>query len=748
MPNALEPAMSAALGSFVPSISVIINTDGRAKSLATCLESLRYLRYPNFEVVVVAGPTRDGTHELCAGYGAQIRFADCPERNLSMSRNISIHVSSGQIVAFLDDDSVPEPEWLDDVVPAFRDTAVAVAGGFLHDHTGKTYQWTFGTLDRFGTADTSWTRAAPELNFPGSFNYPHVMANSLFRRSAIVEVGGFDEEYEYFLDESDIILRFVDAGWKVAQLDKGFIHHKFMASHLRNESRVLTSWYSVLKNKTYFSLLNGGGHTTIDEVLNVIHSSVEEFRNHVKWAINERLLEQDRMVGFEEEVDRALRDGLSRGLVGKRKLVAPESLKGTPGFVRFASRLPAAEQNCYVFLTKTYPPGSVGGIGRFTHHLAKDIARAGHQVNVLTEGSGHDRVDFEDGVWVHRICIKEFSPPEGLVVPAHVWNYSKSMLEEALAIADRRQVLSVCAPIWDVEGIAFLENGQFKLFTLLQTTLAMYLESNPEKRANARFIEDFADPVLELERKLSLESDGVIAHSRAIVEEMERLYSLRIPPAKLAVVPLGLDDWTSLRAEQPPALGGKVRVCFVGRLESRKGADVFLAIVPRLLQTHPNMHIDIVGNDSIPFRDGPSLRQLFERAHPDLCSDSRVVFHGEVSEDRLRGFYSSADVVVAPSRFESFGLVHLEAMMHGKVVIGCNVGGMKEVIEHEVSGLLATPGDEDSLLAYVEKAVADPSLREELGLNARKAYLERFTARTMAENTMASISRLLTRNEL
>jgi cellulose synthase/poly-beta-1,6-N-acetylglucosamine synthase-like glycosyltransferase len=179
-----------------PSVSVIINTDGRVDSLRTCLESLRYLRYPNFEVVVVAGPTRDGTHELCAAYGSAIVYGDCPERNLSQSRNISIAISGGEFVAFLDDDSVPEPEWLDDIMDAFRDPEVAVAGGFLHDHTGKSYQWTFGTVDRFGGADTGWTTAAPHLNFPGSFQYPHVMANSVFRRSAIVEMGGYDEVYE------------------------------------------------------------------------------------------------------------------------------------------------------------------------------------------------------------------------------------------------------------------------------------------------------------------------------------------------------------------------------------------------------------------------------------------------------------------------------------------------------------------------------------------------------------------------
>ena len=392
-----------------PSISVIINTDGRAAILANCLNSLRYLRYPNFEVVVVAGPTRDGTHELCQSYGKTIKFADCPERNLSMSRNISIQISAGELVAFLDDDSVPEPEWLDDIAPAFKDPDVAVAGGFLHDHTGKTYQWRFGTLNRFGAADTTWERAAPEYNFPNSFNYPHVMANSVFRRSAIVEVGGFDEEYEYFLDESDIILRFVDNGWKVAQLDKGFVHHKFMPSNIRNESRVLTGWYSVIKNKAYFSLQHARGHAAVEEIFSVVKKEIEEFRSHVAWAVNEKLLPTADLDRFEREAARAWSDGTTRGLTGKRKLVATDSLKGSSEFTLFDSILPAAKQNCFVFLSRTFPPGSIGGIGRFVHHLARAIAGRGHQVHVLTAGEGHDRVDFEEGVWVHRICVRNYA---------------------------------------------------------------------------------------------------------------------------------------------------------------------------------------------------------------------------------------------------------------------------------------------------------------------------------------------------
>lgn len=728
---------------FYPSVSIIINTDGRVKSLATCLESLRYLRYPNFEVVVVAGPTRDGTHELCESYGDSIKYAVCPERNLSMSRNISIAISAGEFVGFLDDDSVPEPEWLDDVMPAFRDPEVAVAGGFLHDHTGKTYQWTFGTVDRFGGADTNWRTAAPHLNFPGSFHYPHVMANSVFRRSAIVEVGGFDEEYEYFLDESDIILRFVDAGLKVAQLDRGFVHHKYMPSHIRNESKVLTSWYSVIKNKTYFSLRHAREHVGIDHITKVVRDTIEEFRGSVKWAVGENKLTSDYIPRFEEEVDRAFQHGLERGLSDMRKLPGSEAMKGVPEVTRFAPWLEAAGQRCYVFLSQTYPPGNLGGIGRYIHQLAVEVARLGHQVHVLTMGNGHDRVDFEEGVWVHRITPREFAIPEGMQIPAHLWNYSRTMLAEAEEIGARRRIDAVYAPVWDLEGIAFLHANAYPLVTSLQTTMASYLDANPGKRDDRAFMHDFANPVLLLEKRLMQESGRIHAISAAIVTEIEQQYGFAFDRTRLDLVPLGLADWSDREVDAPaPLAADALRLCFIARMEMRKGADVFLSIAERLLKSYPQLHIDMVGNDAIVQADGKTMRAGFEAAYPQLARGGRIVFHGNVADETLRGFYANADLVVAPSRFESFGLVHLEAMMFGRPIIGCRIGGMPEVVADGETGLLAAPGDPDSLFEAIARVLDDASLRTQLGEAGRRRYLDRFRPGSMAEGVVAALNRL------
>jgi len=745
---------------YFPSVSIIINTDGRVKSLATCLESLKFLHYPNFEVVVVSGPTNDGTKELCQKYAGQIKTAECSYRNLSMSRNIGISISSGEIIGFLDDDAIPEPEWINDIIPAFLDSAAGVAGGFVHDHTGKNYQWTFGTIDRYGNLNTSWNRPTPEFNFPYSFNYPFVMANSFFRRTAIIDVRGFDEEYEYFLDEGDIILRCVDKGWKVIQLDKGFVHHKFMSSQIRGENRVLKSWYSVIKNKTYFSLVNNQNYSTLQKILQVMNSSIEEFRKSAMWAVNKGLLEPDYIEIFEDEVNRGLKDGLIRGFEGKRKLPSKEKLQDDSGFNRFKhfkTLLEPEKQRCYVFLSKTYPPGSIGGVGRYIHCLARNIAGFGHQVHVLTEGRSHDTVDFEEGVWVHRICPRESAPPEGLNIPAHLWNYSNTMYEEACEIESRRHIDCVYAPIWDVEGIAFLERRKFKLVTSLQPTMAFYLDTNPDKCADKEFVDNFAAPVIALEKKLMTESDGIHAISNAIAEEISRVYRIDFKSENLHFVPLGLDDWTDLKkgsanlnsngdysnnnntkdAESEHIDNHIIRIAFIGRLEHRKGIDVFLEIAPNLIEKYENVYIDIVGNDKISTSGGHTFRSVFEAENPEFAGNSRIVFHGEVDDRELRNFYSHADIIIAPSRFESFGLVHLEAMMFGKPVIGCNIGGMKEIIEDGFTGLLAEQGNADSLRSLIEELIKNRDIRLTLGKNARESYLKKYTAKKMAKGVIS-----------
>jgi len=80
-----------------PKISIVVNTNGRAKALEQTIESFRHLAYPSFEVCVVVGPTPDGSHELIEQYSRRgiLKRAACEVMNLSVSRNIGIRIAAG-----------------------------------------------------------------------------------------------------------------------------------------------------------------------------------------------------------------------------------------------------------------------------------------------------------------------------------------------------------------------------------------------------------------------------------------------------------------------------------------------------------------------------------------------------------------------------------------------------------------------------------------------------------------------------
>lgn len=734
-------------------VSIIINTDGRATSLAKTLQSLRQLDYPNFEVCVVYGPTPDGTRELLDGWGGSVKVAHCPTRNLSQSRNIGLALSAGEIVAFLDDDSIPEPEWLTKIVRPFDDPVVGACGGVLLDHTGVSYQWRFGTASRMGIADTSWRRATPEYNFPYTANFPHVMANSAFRLSAVLSVGGFDEQYIYFLDETDLICRLVDRGYHVIQLDGAPVHHKYAPSHIRSEGRFLTSWHTIIRSKVYFSLVNARGHHDLDAAIRDAHAFVGELRKGLEWAISLGKLTAELRETFKEDCERGFRDGLKHGLNASRLFYDPSGLAPhKQEFGRFETLNVRGRRRVVCLLTQTYPPGAIGGIGRYVHQLARAIAALGHQVHVLTKARDQDAVDLEDGVWVHRIAPKPIPRSREAAnasIPRHIWEYSATMLEVVRSIALERRVDAVFAPIWDCEGIAFLLDRRWPLVTSLHTSLATYIETHAHVQDDTSFMDTFARPMLALERQLLERSTGVLANSHAIVEQIEESYGLAFDRRRVGFVPHGLEDWSTSELSFPaPLPEGAIRLLFVGRLEERKGIDVLLEVLPDLLMSHDRLFVDIVGNDSLPSGSGPTYRQLFEAAHADQTYASRVRFHGEVDEAELQGFYAACDLFVAPSRFESFGLILLEAMIFSRAVVACRAGGMTEVVEDGVTGLLAEPGDASSLARAVAALLDSRDARDRMGRAGRERYEARFTPSHMADGVLGFLDVVAARAEI
>ena len=133
---------------FKPSISVIVNTYNRAEVLSSCLTALLHQKYDDFEIIVVNGPSTDRTSDVLYRFKDLIKIASCSEVNLSISRNIGISCSAGDIVAFIDDDAVAHPEWLARLAVRYADPRIGGVGGYTLDHTGITFQAEPSAIER------------------------------------------------------------------------------------------------------------------------------------------------------------------------------------------------------------------------------------------------------------------------------------------------------------------------------------------------------------------------------------------------------------------------------------------------------------------------------------------------------------------------------------------------------------------------------------------------------------------------
>jgi len=727
-----------------PTFSVVINTLNRGDLLARTLQSLRGQRYDGrFEVVVVDGPSTDNTAEVIEAWSARIRAGRCDVANLSISRNVGIGMAQGDVVAFIDDDAVPEPEWLARLADAYDSDEVGGAGGPVFDHTGRSFQYRYGIVDRFGTADLSPDRPTPHLCYPGSSRIPHLLGtNASFRRSALVEIGGFDEEFEYFLDETDVCLRIVDAGYLIVQVPSAYVHHKFAPSHIRDHNRVTAARYAVLKNKLYFSLKHGRPYRSLEAILADAHDWFDAHEKDVADLVGRGLLPHDAIARFAADRAQAWEAGIARGLAedpDTRRALQRRTVAGT--FLPFAT-LPSAGRRSIVLVTKDYPPGHGGGVATFNRDLAEALASEGHVVHVVTGSDDIDRVDFENGTWIHR-CVPGSRPVDpglaGSAVPQHLWDWSATARDEVARIAGHRAVDVVEAPIWDCEGIAFLADGRWPLVTSLQTTLHFWLESHAGVVHDPAWLEAFARPVLALERRLMREADAVRSISAAIRDEVERAYDFRFDERRLVVAPLGVAD---VRVGSGPARPpGEVVVLFVGRFESRKGIDVLLAAMPQVLREAAGVRFRLVGDDSLPGPGGATYRDAFLADAAGASTAGRVTFEGRLDDASLARAYAGCDVFVAPSRFESFGLVYLEAMREAKPVIGCRAGGVPEIVVDGTTGLLVPPGDPAALARAIVTLAGSASLRESMGRAGRDRFLAHFTRERMARASAALYDR-------
>ncbi|MGC8799683.1 MAG: glycosyltransferase [Chloroflexus sp.] len=228
---------------------------------------------------------------------------------------------------------------------------------------------------------------------------------------------------------------------------------------------------------------------------------------------------------------------------------------------------------------------------------------------------------------------------------------------------------------------------------------------------------------IAIERRLMREVDAVVAATP--LDRAQMVWHYGADANRIRVIPCGVD----LRRFQPgdrmqarAALGitpDAIMLVCVGRMEPLKGMDALILAAARLLVQHPEwkerLQVVLVGGDdeTQPERWNSEQRRL-DGLRRELGITAQVQFAGAQPQERLPLYYTAADVVAAPSHYESFGLAALEALACGAAVVASNVGGLALTIEDRRSGLLVPPDDDAALAAQIERILTDAALAARL----------------------------------
>lgn len=220
----------------------------------------------------------------------------------------------------------------------------------------------------------------------------------------------------------------------------------------------------------------------------------------------------------------------------------------------------------------------------------------------------------------------------------------------------------------------------------------------------------------------------------------------KIQPEKVRRLAWGLDpEFEQRLAAAPPPRpksfpeGSRI-ILTVGRWNSAeryKGADTLISVLPRVLRAAPDIRLVLVGDGN----DRPRLEAL---ARTTGVSEQTCFIHG-ISQEELFACYAHCDLFALPSAGEGFGLVFLEAMAHGKPVIGGAHGGTPDVVEDGVTGVLVRHGDVAQLAGAIESFTGDPAAAREMGVRGRQRIQEMYTFEQFQSRLRALLDEALAR---
>ncbi|HKG37096.1 MAG TPA: glycosyltransferase [Solirubrobacterales bacterium] len=667
---------SEAPDNALPEVSVVICsfTIERLPVIEQAIESVRAQTLQPRETILVIDHAPD-LLAISRRLWPDLRIVEnAGVQGVSAARNTGTEESSGDVVAFLDDDAVAEPQWLERLAGHYRDRRVMGVGGTVNP------TWADGRPNWFPD-EFDWVVGCSHSGMPRrpAMVRNLVGANSSFRREVLTELSGFRPELGRVLgnpigcEETDLCIRAIqrwpdglilyDPGAGVSQVvPPARERRRYFVERCLKEGR----------SKAILSRLVGS------------HDGLSSERDYLRRTLP---------AGFLRGLGDAARgdlSGLSRALAIATGLGATVMgyVQGRGSSAAAARSLIRAGGPLRVLMVTPRTPLAHGGVERHVREVSRRLVAAGLEVGVLCvePGSREIREETEEGVAIRSVPAW----------PANRdWRFAPGIWGE---MARER---------WDVVHVQSYHTFVAPLAMLRARILGIpYVLTFHGGGHSSRLRNRLRRLQRTLLRPLLARAERLVAVARFEITAYGR--ELRFGPERFALIPNGT-DLPAGGTEAPGSGNGRVEdggapvvLATIGRLERYKGHHRVIEAMPHVLERHPEATLLVVG-------EGP-YEETLRREAEQLGLGPRVEFTSVPAGDAdgMVGLLSRTSLVVLLSDFETHPLTALEAAAAGRRLLVADRGGLGELAESGLARAVDPSGPPDRIGAAILEALAEP----------------------------------------
>lgn len=391
----------------------------------------------------------------------------------------------------------------------------------------------------------------------------------------------------------------------------------------------------------------------------------------------------------------------------------------------------------HLLICREYPPAPIppGGIGTYVFHLSRLLAERGETVHVIAQlwKGAIKKVEkrYDGRLIIHRVPVGDWESflirnpiprdhvreVKGLYqsnFPAQCFSWQAGLLTEELI--EQEDIDIIEAQEFEAPLYYFQLRRALGLGSKRQPPCIVHLHS-PTEFIALHNDWDIHHPPLRTAKRLEdysiATADALLCPSQYFANQAEAHYGLRAGTVR--VIPLPIGDNPVL--EREPNTWEEGAICYVGRLERRKGVIEWIDAAVSVARDYPTVQFEFVGTNCLSTA-WMSGEEFLERRIPEEIRP-RFHFRGKQNRSDLPKFLGRSRIAVVPSRWENFPNTCVEAMCSGLPVIASREGGMVEMIEHGNTGWLANYPGSEGLAEALRTALATPSQKlAEMGTQA------------------------------